>query len=129
MACAIENSLLFQEVDRLTLVLESIGDAVISLDSEGQIQFINRAAEETYGYCQEEVLGKPMSLFSPPSPESQDQCREFLAGVLDGGWRSEVRQVRKGGEEFQANLTGAPVRGRSGGGDRDHQRRPGYHRK
>ena len=33
---------------------------------------------------------------------------------MEGTWRGEVKQVRKGGHEFDANLTGTPVRDRSG---------------
>ena len=34
--------------------------------------------------------------------------------AMEGIWRGEVRQVRKSGDEFAANLTGTPVRDRSG---------------
>ena len=94
MASAIENSLLFQEVDQLALALESIGDAVVFLDTEGKVQFINRAGQETYGYSREEVLGAPVSIFSPASPESQEQCKVFFdpgdGGDLEG--RSQASQ-------------------------------------
>ena len=75
MASAIENPLLFQELDQLALALESIGDAVVFLDTQGKIQFINRAAQETYGYGREQVTGEPVSMFSPPTAESQGQCK------------------------------------------------------
>ena len=114
MASAIENSLLFQELDQLALALESIGDAVVFRDTQGKIQFINRAAQETYGYGREQVTGEPVSMFSPPTAESQGQCKEFLVQAMEGTWRGEVKQVRKGGHEFDANLTGTPVRDRSG---------------
>ena len=65
-APAVENSLLFQEMKDLALALENISDAVIFMDSKGNIKFINRACQEMFGYIPEDVLGQPITIFPPP---------------------------------------------------------------
>jgi two-component system NtrC family sensor kinase len=113
-APAVENSLLFQDVQRLALALEAIGDAVAFLDPKGHVQFINRAAEEMSGYGAAEVQGKPIILIAPTSPGGRTRGREMLRQAAMGGWRGEAGAVRKDGEELILNLSMAPVRDQQG---------------
>jgi two-component system NtrC family sensor kinase len=113
-APAVENSLLFQDVQRLALALEAIGDAVAFLDPKGHVQFINRAVAEMTGYGAAEVQGKPIILVAPASPGSRARGREMLRQAAQGGWRGEVQAVRKDGEELTLNLSMAPVRDQQG---------------
>lgn len=46
--------------DRLTLLLQSIGEGVFGVDLHGRCTFVNRAAAQTLGYCTEQVLGQNM---------------------------------------------------------------------
>ena len=49
-----------QEKERLTVTLRSIGDGVITVDTEGRVVLLNRAAEGLCGYRQEEAAGLPL---------------------------------------------------------------------
>jgi len=55
-----EQNLLFRERERLKVTLESIGDGVITTDSEGVIRFINPSASKITGYSLEEAKGKDL---------------------------------------------------------------------
>lgn len=46
-------------------VLEAIPDAVVVSDTEGNIVFINRAAESMTGYGRAELLGRPIEILVP----------------------------------------------------------------
>lgn len=46
------------EKERLRITLESIGDAVITTDHAGEIEFMNPVAEKLTGYSQQEASGK-----------------------------------------------------------------------
>ncbi|NLI12469.1 PAS domain-containing sensor histidine kinase [Pelotomaculum propionicicum] len=46
-------------------IAQSARNAIISVDSEGQITFFNYAAENIFGYMFKEVIGKPVTMIMP----------------------------------------------------------------
>ncbi len=50
----------------LTKVIESAGDAVISISSAGLIESWNESAERLYGYSEAEALGQSLAIITPP---------------------------------------------------------------
>ncbi len=84
-APAVENARLFQDVEQLALALESIGDAVMLVDSHGNFRFVNNIFEETFGYTAGEVLGRPVGMISFAGPEVEtyggyEPVETFLEG-------------------------------------------------
>lgn len=55
----VENAL-FEEKERAQVTLDSIGDAVLTTDLEGNITYLNREAERLTGWDRLESLGKPL---------------------------------------------------------------------
>ncbi len=51
-------------------ILESIGDALVVVDSKGKIGFVNNVFEELLGWKQEDVLGKKMVEIVPREDEA-----------------------------------------------------------
>ena len=51
------------EKELLTVTLHSIGEGVITTDTEGHITLINRVAQELTGWPQEEALGTPAKIY------------------------------------------------------------------
>ncbi len=49
-----------EERERLRVTLASIGDAVISTDAEGRIEFLNPIAEQLTGWMTSEASGLPL---------------------------------------------------------------------
>lgn len=99
-------------------LLDSVSDAIFSVDNTFTIQSWNRAAREIYGWQAEEVLGKKLQEIGL-SMFVQDR-REMLALdrlLLHGQWRGEISLLRKDGtpiDVFAAvsllkNSTGQPV--------------------
>jgi diguanylate cyclase (GGDEF)-like protein/PAS domain S-box-containing protein len=56
---AIEEALL-AEHERDRIILDSIGDAVISVDISGNVVFLNPAAENLTGWSRQEATGRPL---------------------------------------------------------------------
>ncbi len=95
---------------RFRAISSSAKDAIIVLDDEDRISYLNSAAEGMFGYAQGEVLGKYMhDLFAPIRYRER-----YLAG-LEKFWETgqgaligktvEFVAVRKGGLEFPIELS------------------------
>jgi two-component system cell cycle sensor histidine kinase/response regulator CckA len=90
---------------RLTGIIESAMDAIISVDEEQRIVLFNPAAEQIFGYSAAEVLGQPLDLLIPA--RFQERHREYIrafgqAGVTRSamGGSNNVVGRRANGEEF-----------------------------
>jgi len=101
--------------DRLSLLLESTGEGVYGIDTQGLCTFINRAGAQMLGYEPEEVLGLNMhDLMHHTDADGQhypvDRCpiyNAFRAGVpcrID----SEVLW-RRDGSAFAAEYSSYPI--------------------
>jgi PAS domain S-box-containing protein len=92
-------------------VLALIGEAVICTDDDGRVLVFNRAAEQTFGYSRDEVIGQNVEMLLPQRfrPEHARQVRGFAAGRGDTdrlmGITREVWGRRKNGTEFPAEAT------------------------
>jgi len=102
-------------------ILESSLDPIITINHEGVITEFNRAAEQTFGYSREKIIGtKPTDvLFSPSLGVGEQERIERYLNAGEGsllGRRVEVTAVRANGESFPAEMAmtisqehGAPV--------------------
>ena len=95
-------------------VIESAIDCVIVMDHEGKIVEFNPAAERTFGYTRQEVVGQSLSeKLIPPAHREQHEkgLRHFLVTgegpVL--GKRIEITALRADGTEFPVDLAIAAV--------------------
>ncbi len=66
--------------ERFRSIIENIGDGLIILDLNGNIEYVNRAAAELYRYAKEDMVGRTISEFVTPelSGALQDQHFERL---------------------------------------------------
>jgi PAS domain S-box-containing protein len=99
---------------RKAAMLESALDCIVAVDSAGNITEFNRAAEKTFGYRREDVIGKKMAaLLIPPTLREQHR-----AGVMRYkatgqstylGGPTERMAMRADGTEFPVTLAVAPL--------------------
>lgn len=94
---------------RLLGILESIVDALISIDCKGKVLLFNPAAERIFGYSADEVVGRNVSMLMPEP--FNDQHDHFLQRYIQHGEARiigigrEVVGLRKCGEHFPADLS------------------------
>ena len=99
---------LAQASRRIRGILESMMDAVITIDSHGRIETFNRAAEVMFGYREGEAVGQSIDMLIP-DPFRQDHGRwleEYRPGRgsrIIGNDR-EVMAQRRDGAVFPMNL-------------------------
>jgi PAS domain S-box-containing protein len=102
-----------QKIHLLAQTVVSTKDCVTITDLQGTILFVNGAFLETYGYTEEELAGKHITMVrSPHAPE--DVTRQIAPATLAGGWYGEVLNLRKDGSEFPIELWTSVVRNEDG---------------
>jgi len=91
-------------------ILDSSPDCIIAIDHEGHITEYNPAAELTFGYRRNDVLGKPLANVVIP-PSLREKHRTGFARYLATGEsklldrRIEMTALRADGSEFPVELT------------------------
>jgi len=94
---------------RKAAILDSALDCIVTIDHEGRITEFNPAAERTFGYRRDEVVGNHLAdVIIPPS--LREKHRRGLARYLATGEarmlgrRIEITAVRSDGSEFPVEL-------------------------
>lgn len=92
-------------------IFDSSMDMIISVDADRNIVEFNPAAEKTFGYKKEEILGKHINLlYADPSNGLQTYEKTKTAG----GFTSEIVNKRKNGETFTSFLSSTVLRDENG---------------
>ena len=97
-------------------VVDTAGEAVITIGASGTIETFNRAARQMFGYSSDEVQGQNISLLMPgPHKSRHDQ---YIARYLETnesrviGSNREVNAQHKNGSVFPIHLSVSEVRNR-----------------
>jgi len=94
---------------RKAAILDAALDCIITIDYEGRVSEFNPAAERTFGYRQEDVVGRQLADTIIP-PSLREKHRQGLARYLATGEprligrRVEMTAVRADGSEFPVEL-------------------------
>lgn len=94
---------------RKAAILETALDCFVSTDQQSRILEFNKAAERTFGYSRDEVIGRSMPELIMPE-EFRPRHYESLARYLEAGEtrilgkRLEIRGLRADGTEFPMEL-------------------------
>lgn len=110
---------LFEEKERALVTLHSIGDAVITTDAAGKVQFLNPVAENLTGWSAEAARGQPLprvfQIFDEetgqPAPDPVARCLQ--EGQIAGLAAHSVLRGRAG-REYAVEDSAAPIRGADG---------------
>jgi PAS domain S-box-containing protein len=95
---------------RQRTILEAALDAVISIDGDARVTYVNSAFERTFGYQAEEMIGRDLAEKIVP-PALREAHRRGLARYLETGQSSildrriELSAMRADGSLFSAELT------------------------
>lgn len=94
---------------RLAAIVESSGDAILSVDLEGIIATWNRGAEKLLGYAAEDVIGKPTTMLVPADKQGEES--EILERIRRGEsvQEYETERLRKDGSPVAISLSVSPI--------------------
>ena len=93
-----------EEFIMLADALKSIEECVSVTDLEDNVIFVNQSFLKTYGYSQDEIVGKNISIFRSPN-NHPELIKKIIPSTLKYGWQGELWNKRKDGSEFLISLT------------------------
>jgi len=102
--------------EELRLLLEGATRyAIFMLDPEGRVTSWNSGAERMLGWREEEIAGRPLSVFYPrDDAEAGKAAADLERARADGRFSEEAWKIRKDGSEFLADTTLTPLTRTSG---------------
>ncbi len=110
---------LYEEKERAVVTLHSIGDAVITTDPEGRVEYFNPLAERLTGWSLEEAQGCSLDeilllVDEATQKQVENPVKLCLArrSVIDP--QHEILLRRRDGEEVAITDSAAPIRDRNG---------------
>ncbi len=101
--------------ERIRLIVDTAFDAIVTIDAAVLITAWNQQAENTFGWTQDEALGRDFTAIIA-APESRDACRHRLHRFLDPegaeplNKRVELAALHKDGRALPVEFAVSPVR-------------------
>ena len=95
--------------EKFRAVSDTANEAIVTADSNGQIVYLNKATETSFGYTTEEMIGKPLTILMPEKFHAAHRTgfQHFLATgeTQVTGNTVELMGQRKDGTEFPLELS------------------------
>lgn len=90
--------------DRLRLAMNAAAGAMVMVDAQRNIAFINSGAETLFGYQEEDLLGKPIEVLVPKKSRGghSDHIKTFMA-------KSQTRTMGAGRDLFALHQSGRHI--------------------
>jgi diguanylate cyclase (GGDEF)-like protein/PAS domain S-box-containing protein len=112
----------FEEKERAEVTLQSIGDAVISTDADGRIDYMNPVAESLTGWNADDARGRAIAdVLNLVSEQKHEPLENPLLRALgrgegrsDGGTADHSVLVTRTGQEIAIQESAAPICDRQG---------------
>ncbi|MGC3970665.1 MAG: PAS domain S-box protein [Pirellulales bacterium] len=104
-----------EQRELLQVTLASIGDAVLTTDAEGRVQFVNEIAENLTGWKLADVRGLPVETVFPIINETSHEpvpnpVRRVLAEGRIVGLANHTLLIHRDGRQTPIDDSGAPIR-------------------
>jgi two-component system, cell cycle sensor histidine kinase and response regulator CckA len=108
-----ENALRESE-ENLRITLHSIGDAVITTDTQGNVTRMNPVAQDLTGWCSEDASGKPLNeIFHIVNSQTKEivenPVKKVMATGKIVGLANHTVLISQNGEQYQIADSGAPI--------------------
>ena len=110
---------LFNEKERAQVTLQSIGDAVVTTDADGNVEYLNPVAEQLTGWERHEAEGRPINEIVELTDEMSGRPVDnpVLRCLEEGrvvALADNVMLTSRDGAEIAIQDSAAPIQGRNG---------------
>lgn len=108
------EQILFQEKERAQVTLEAIGDAVITTDAQGRVEYLNPVAEQLTGWDNIQAQGRPLEqVFHIVHEETRKAAENPVTLCLREGQSERAPRnnilLRRDGTEFVVTNCASPI--------------------
>ncbi len=98
-----------EKIQMLAYAVKSVNECISITDVNNKILFVNETFLNTYGYREDELIGKNIGI-TQPEDISKDFGEKILSDTLREGWRGEFINKKKDGTLFPIYLSTAVIR-------------------
>ncbi|MFZ5640685.1 MAG: EAL domain-containing protein, partial [Bacillota bacterium] len=110
---------IWEEKERAQVTLQSIGDAVITTDALGNVEYLNPVAEDLTGWTKEKAKGLPLPQVFRIANENTGEAAENPVEkcIREGriiGLANHTVLIHRDGHKFAIEESAAPIRNREG---------------
>jgi PAS domain S-box-containing protein len=97
-----------QSEEQYRQIVETTTDGIVTVDTLGQIVFVNKRFAEMLGYEPQEIIGKPATTFTTTAGQAVANAafKRRAQGLKDA---NDSGLVHRNGKEIVVNIAGSPV--------------------
>jgi PAS domain S-box-containing protein len=95
--------------ERLNAIVNNVVDGVVTVDESGNIESLNRTAENIFGYSSNSVVGRNFRDLLQPRSRTLYDTADAQSGSQAPGKISEFTGMRRDGSEFSMELEGTRI--------------------
>ena len=107
---AVKHNMVEKKLELLSGAIRSTEDSVYITDMKGDIIFVNKAFCKTYGYSEEEIVGKNSSTLWIGRNQSENTRSVFQTRSLGSGWEVGFYHKRKDESIFPVSLSRSTIK-------------------
>ncbi|MBN1975054.1 MAG: PAS domain S-box protein [Sedimentisphaerales bacterium] len=107
---AIKHKFVEDKLQLLSGAVRSTEDSVYITNMCGEIIFVNKAFCKTYGYSEEEIMGKNSSILWIGKNQSENTRSVFQTRSVSGGWEVGFYHKRKDDSIFPISLSRSTIK-------------------
>jgi PAS domain S-box-containing protein len=111
---AIKHKLVEKKLQLLSGAVMSTDDSVYIADMQGKIIFVNKAFCNTYGYKEEEIIGKKSTILWVGNQQTQNTRSVFQTRTVGSSWEVGFYHKRKDNTVFPISLSRATIKDSKG---------------
>ncbi|OYT17346.1 MAG: hypothetical protein B7C24_02935 [Bacteroidetes bacterium 4572_77] len=104
-----ERKITEERLLKLSTAIEQSPSIIVIIDTEKNVEYVNRAFTQISGYTTEEIIGKNLS-FMKSGRDSINKYKNLWDIVIkEKSWKGELKNKKKNGEFFWASASVFPI--------------------
>jgi PAS domain S-box-containing protein len=94
---------------RLAALVDAASEAIVSADPDGIITTWNRGAEKLFGYREQEIIHRSISVLSPPDAVAEQRRLIVAAACGEAITECDTQRLHRDGSRLEVSVTVSPI--------------------